>query len=169
MYKRQEEAPAPEALPAADSFEEHKGAAGWTDVSSAQEWSAALDGIGTAGSTICQIRLTGSFALPDMLTIAQGNTLELDLNGQTLTAAQGKRHLAVSGSLTLTDSGSGGVPVAYTHLDVYKRQAQAEGLAGVSLSAGTAGDTEATAEAYGPLVLYYKADDMTISPFPRCV
>ena len=106
---RLEEAPAPEALPAADSFEEHKGAAGWTDVSSAQEWSAALDGIGTAGSTICQIRLTGSFALPDMLTIAQGNTLELDLNGQTLTAAQGKRHLAVSGSLTLTDSGSGGV------------------------------------------------------------
>ena len=35
---RLEEAPAPEALPAADSFEEHKGAAGWTDVSSAQEW-----------------------------------------------------------------------------------------------------------------------------------
>ena len=105
---RLEEAPAPETLPAADSFEEHKGAAGWIDVSSAQEWSAALDGIGTAGSTTCQIRLTDSFALPDTLTIAQGNTLELDLNGQTLTAAQGKRHLAVSGSLTLTDSGSGG-------------------------------------------------------------
>ena len=76
---RLEEAPAPETLPAVDSFEEHKGADGWKDVGSAQEWSTALDGIGTGGiATTYQIRLTNSFVLPDTLTIALGNTLELD-------------------------------------------------------------------------------------------
>lgn len=44
--------------------------------------------------------------------------------------------------------------------------AQTEGLVGEALSAGEGGGAGAAAGAYGPLVLYYIAADMTISPFP---
>ena len=96
----------------------------------------------------------------------QACTLQLEARGRDRTVLDLSVRLADArgeGNKGLLYEKESAVTLQNLTLDAF---AQAEGLAGVSLSAGTAGDTEATAEAYGPLVLYYKADDMTISPFP---
>lgn len=96
----------------------------------------------------------------------QACTLQLEARGRDRTVLDLSVRLADArgeGNKGLLYEKESAVTLQNLTLDAF---AQAEGLAGVSLSAGTAGDTEAAAEAYGPLVLYYKADDMTISPFP---
>ena len=53
-------------------------------------------------------RLEKSMTLSDVLTIPAGITAAIDLQGNTLTAAEGKRTIRVDGTLTVTDSATGG-------------------------------------------------------------
>ena len=118
----------PTVVTAAD---DQKGAKDWTEVGAIGDWHTQLNGISTESNTVYKIKLTGNFTLDTALSVADTNTLELDLNGCALTAAQGQRHLIVNGTLILTDSAGGGRLDGGGHsggVEVKKKQDTANGV-----------------------------------------
>lgn len=58
----------------------------------------------------CKVRLTENIVMTGAVTVNNGNSLTIDLNGHTLTAAENSRAFLIqNGALTIEDSGSTGV------------------------------------------------------------
>lgn len=58
----------------------------------------------------CKVRLTKDIVMTGAVTVNNGNSLTIDLNGHTLTAAENSRAFFIqNGALTIEDSGSTGV------------------------------------------------------------
>lgn len=58
----------------------------------------------------CKVRLTKDIVMTKAVTVNNGNSLTIDLNGHTLTAAENSRAFFIqNGALTIEDSGSTGV------------------------------------------------------------
>lgn len=58
----------------------------------------------------CKVRLTENIVMTGAVTVNNGNSLTIDLNGHTLTAAENSRAFFIqNGALTIEDSGSTGV------------------------------------------------------------
>ena len=58
----------------------------------------------------CKVRLTENIVMTGAVTVNNGNSLTIDLNGHTLTAAENSRAFFIqNGALTIEDSIGGGV------------------------------------------------------------
>ena len=73
----------------------------WASAVTGTEWTESV----TSGT--CYVP-EGGVTLTKTVSIAAGKTLTLDLNGQTVTAAEGKQCFSVNGTLIITDSVGGG-------------------------------------------------------------
>ena len=87
-------------------------------------------------------RLTASATMTDVFTVAEGEDICVDLNGYTLTAANGKRAFYVQGKLDIMDSRNAGTVKGSNHANnggtIYVTSSGALTLNSGTISGGTA-------------------------------